>query len=933
MKFKFLIITLFIFAFASAQNKGTVSGVITDKDLGNEPLPFANVMIKGTTIGTSTEMDGSYSLTVEEGPQVLVISFLGYETTEIPFTAIANETVTVSQAVGSGSVGLDDVVIVATVNREKETALLMDQKNAVEIKQSIGAQELSRKASSTVEQGLTKISGISNVKDRGIFVRGLDDRYNYLLINGLPLASSDPDKKIIPLNYIATNIVGSIDVYKTFNPSLYMDFAGATFEINTKEIPTTPVTVIGVGAGFNTNTTMKEFYTDQSGSALSNFLGYNGNNRELPSEYGFDKDYAYVATPGESANMFSSSWTPKKTKAPLDTKFSISHGQRLYDWQNSKLGVFFSMNYNNSHLTQQGVKRLNNSEGSANQDFVVDRYDFSTQKSALFGLNYKIYNKLDLNFSTIYLQNSSNMVTELFGNNTSYTPTNDGFFLRDTKYVENDVLAFQLMGDYEWSNKKHQIHFGSSYSAGNNSMPDRRVLRTDGQGADAQYINTNGINPFRFYQQLENSNINGKVEYELGMQYDDVEDKYSSIFKFGLNADLIDYDFNNRTITANISGAATDEQRIINTNDPEAYFQNGFATGILNYRNSPDAAKYSNVQQSISAAYLNFSKQWEKVLVEIGVRGEYTLREIKYREMLDVVTSPFRKLQYDPFDVSPSINVKYNTTEKSNLRFAGSRTVTRPRLREILPTIYQNGDGNQTVGNPDLENSTNYNADLKFEVFPTNSEILAVGVFGKLIQNPIERLFRFSAGSIETFGNFDQAYIYGLELEGKINIGNTFKSDGLKDLSLGFNGILMNSNSKTDNADGEFGQVTNKDRKLQGASDWGVNADLSYQIVDKESINSSFSFIFNTYGKRIYAVGVETADDIYEKPINQLDFTWSTEFNKKWNLRFMIQNVLNEKTLFTQDATKEIAFPDNYSNIHEQLNLGMTFGLNLTYKL
>lgn len=933
MRFYFLLIAFFIGALSYAQNSGKVAGVITDADLNNEIMPFVNVMIKGTTNGIATDMDGKYELTVPAGKHILVISFVGYETVEVPFEVQANQTVTINKSIGSGSVKLEDIVVQRVVNREKEAVLLMDQKNAVEIKQSIGAQEMSRKATSTVEQGLTKVSGISSVKDRGIFVRGLDDRYNYLLINGLPLASSDPDKKIIPLNYISTNIVGSIDVFKTFNPSLYLDFAGATFEINTKEIPSTPTTIISVGAGFNTVTTMKEFFTDRPGSSASNFFGYNGSNRNLPAGFGFNTDLAYIATPQESAGLFDASWTPKQTTAPLDTKFGISHGQKLYEWNKSKLGMYFSMNYNNSHNTQQGVRRLNNSEGSANQDFAVDRYDFSTQKSALFGLNYKIFEKLNLNFASIYLQNSSNSITEAFGNNTSFTPTQDGFFLRDTKYVENDILAFQLLGDYEWMNKKHQLHFGGSYSAGNNNMPDRRVLRTDGKGENAEYINTNGINPFRFYQQLENTNFNAKAEYELGLQYDETEDKFKSTLKVGLNTDNIEYDFFNRTITANIASAATNDQLVINTNNPEAFFQNGFQTGILNYRNTPDAAKYSNVIQSVNAGYLDFSKQFNKLLVQIGVRGEYTFREITYREPLDFVTDPFRKLEYNPFDVSPSLNLKYTTTEKSNLRFAGSRTITRPRLREILPAIYQNGDGNQTVGNPDLQNSTNYNADLKFEVFPTNDQVVAVGVFGKFIQNPIERLFRFSAGSIESFGNFDTAYIYGLEIEGKLNVGQTFKADQLKDLSFGFNGILMNSNSKTDDEDGEFGQVTNKDRKLQGASDWGVNADVSYQIVDREKINSSVSFIFNTYGKRIYAVGVETADDIYEKPINQLDFTWTTELNKKFNLRFTIQNILNERTLFTQDATKAIAFPELYSNVNESLDLGITFGLNLTYKL
>ncbi|KAF2513240.1 TonB-dependent receptor [Flavobacterium arcticum] len=933
MRLKFLLICLFIFTLGFSQNTAIVTGTVTDKDMNNETLPFASVAIKGTNIGTNTDENGKYTLKVPAGSHTLVFGFLGYENIEVPITLAAGETKIINKSMSSTSVQLNDVVIEQQINREKESALLVDQKKAVEIKQSIGAQELARKATSTVEQGLTKISGITNVKGRGIFVRGLDDRYNYLLINGLPIASPDPDKKIIPLNYVSTSIVESVDVFKTFSSNLYQDFAGATFQINTKKAPSRPTTVFSFGVGYNTNTTFNDFYTDDSGSGFQNFAGYTGNSREIPNVYSEDNPLAYNATPEESANLFNSSWTPKKSTAPLNSKFGISHGQRIKEWDKGNLGVFLSFNYNNSYLYQSGVERRLSSEGNAQQDFKSKQYDFSTQKSGLFALNYKIYDKLDLTFNTIYLQNSSNAIAEGLGLNNSYTQLNNTpFFIRDTKYTENRVAIFQVLGDYEWMNRKHVLHFGTSYSDGKNSVPDRRVLVAAGNGENAEYITTNGINPFKFYQELDNSNINALVEYKIGFDHNEENDQYQSNVKIGYNTDLLDYNFFNRTISASFNG--TPDQAIINTNNPEAFFQNGFANGFLRYRNTPDPTMDSNINQFINASYVNYTKQWEKLLIEVGVRAEYAIREIEYRLQTDNVYDPHRIEKYDPFDFSPALNIKYNLNDDTNIRLAASKTTTRPRLREILPTVYQGGDGNQTVGNRLLKNSTNYNFDLKYEIFPSNSEVLAIAAFGKLIQDPIERLFRStSVGYLESFGNFDKAYLYGIELEGKLNIGNVFKADALKDLSLGFNGILMDSESKTENNNNEFGQITNKERQLQGASNWGINADISYEFKSGENFNSTFTLIFNTYGKRIYAVGVEGADDIYEKPINQFDLVWNTEFNDHLGLRFTIQNILDEKTLFTQDATKEIQFPDAYSNVYESYNLGVNFGLTLTYKL
>ncbi|MCB0447112.1 MAG: TonB-dependent receptor [Gelidibacter sp.] len=932
MKQFIIVFVLLTSSFIIGQTNGSITGKLIDKEYNDEPLPFANVLIKGTTTGTTSDIEGLYIFeNLNPGDYVLVFSFVGYETQEIPVKVDAGKVTTVNISMGASAASLDEVIITTTTRKESEAALLLDQKKAVEIKQSIGTEELTRKAVTNVEQGLNKVSGITTVQDRGVFVRGLDDRYNFLLVNGLPLASSDPDNKIIPLSYIATSIVGSVDVFKTFNSSIYQDFAGATFQINTKQIPSKPETVFTLGFGLNTNTTLKDFYSDDSGDL--EFLGYTGDGRGVPVQYGQNAEFGYTATPSESAQMFDTSWTPEKSKAPLSTRFGISHGQSIYKDDKNNLGFYFSLDYRNSFSTRQGVERALNSEGSAQQDFATTNYEFATQKSGLFSINYKRSSNFNLLFNTIYLQNTSNFIREAQGLNDNFTQLNNrDFYIRDIKYTENDLISFQLLSDYSWADKKHQLSFGGSFGIGNNNIPDRRVLRAAGSGEDAEYITTNGIDPFKFYQELENINGNAKLEYQIGFQKDEEADKYKTLVKVGYNADAIKYDFFNRIIT--VDQNSTQPLPNLNTNDPQAFFDQGFEDGYLFYTNTADPTAKSRINQYINAGYLDFSKQWDKLLVQAGARVEYAFREIIYREPLNSIQDPYSKIEYDPIDVSPSLNIKYALNDKSNIRFATSKTVTRPRLREILPTVFQDGDGNQVIGNPDLINSTNYNADLKFEIFPSNTELLALTVFGKLIQDPIERLSRSTSVGYRTFfDNFDEAQLYGLEIEAKLNIGNTFKVDALTDFTFGFNGILMNSKATADVNNPNFAAVTNKERKLQGASDWGLNADLGYNLVDNDHTNSSINFIFNTFGKRIYAVGVEGADEIYEKPIKQLDFSWNTEFNKRIGVRLNVRNILNEKTLFTQDATQDIMFPNRYSNIIESFDQGITVSVNLSYKL
>lgn len=929
-KFVVLSIILFITAssFSQDDKKGGIVGKLTDRETNGEPLPFANVILKDSNTGTTTDFDGFFSLdNLEPGTYTVVFSFVGYEIVEVPkVRIIAGKLTEINAELGASAAALDEIVINTVSRRDSEIALLLDQKKAITIKQSIGAEELSRKAVNTVEQGLSKVSGISMVQDRGIFVRGLDDRYNYLMVNGLSLASSDPDFKIIPLSYISTNIISSVEVYKTFSPELYQDFAGATFVLKTKPATVSSVTTLNLGVNYNTNTTFQDFKTDDSGDM--EYLGYTGEGRNLPAPFA-QGQLSYRAIPAESTQLFNTSWTPETKTAPLDTRFGFTHGQRIYSNEKENMGYFLTMNYRNSYRQQSGLERTLNSEGSAQQDFRSTNFEFNTQKSALFSLNYTRFEKLNLNFNTIYLQNTSNFIREAAGRNDGFTQLNNrDFFIRDMKYTENDLITLQLTGDYQWAKGKHQIHFGGSGSMGNNNVPDRRVLRTAGEGENAEYITTNGINPFKFYQTLENLNYNARVEYELGLHRDDMENFRTKI-KLGYNFDLLEYDFFTRFITVQASGSNLPN---INTNDPENFFQQGFSEGFLTYTTTFDPTATSKINQYINAGYINVVKEWDNLLLDLGLRAEYAPREITYRKPLDRPSSRYQVINYEPFDLSPSLNAKFTLNEKSNLRLASSITTTRPRLREILPTVYQDGDGNQVIGNPLLLNSKNYNVDLKYEIFPTNSQILAVTAFGKYLENPIERLVRATSVGYRTFfDNFDTAFLYGLELEAKLNIGTTLKFENLEKLTFGFNGILMTSTASASEDDPRFVAVTHRERELQGASNWGLNADLGYEIFKNDRTESHLNLIFNTFGKRIYAVGVEGADEIYEKPINQLDLSWNTRFNEHWGFNLTVRNILNENTLFTQEPTRSIRFPETFSNIIETFDLGTTFGANLTY--
>ena len=188
MKKLIVIFGLLTTLFSQAQNTGSIVGKLTDKEYNDEPLAFANVLIKGTTKGTTTDIDGSYSIeSLAPGAYTVIFSFVGYETQEVKANVLAGKVTEINAPMSASAASLSEIVITTTTKRESETALLLEQKKAIGFKTAIGSQELSRKGVGDVATAVTKVTGISKQEGSGnIFVRGLGDRYNITSLNGLP---------------------------------------------------------------------------------------------------------------------------------------------------------------------------------------------------------------------------------------------------------------------------------------------------------------------------------------------------------------------------------------------------------------------------------------------------------------------------------------------------------------------------------------------------------------------------------------------------------------------------------------------------------------------------------------------------------------------------------------------------------------------------
>ena len=251
---------------ASAQT-GAISGIILDKTT-KEPLVGATVQVLGTTLGIAADLDGKYYLSLEPGTYTLQVRFVGYKDIVRENVNVQGETVLNFEMETDAEV-LGEVKVRGKKNRENERVLQLERQEASIAIENIGAKEMSLKGASNVQEGVKKITGISIAGAGQLIVRGLGDRYSTTTLNGLPIASPNPDNKLIPLDLFPSSTVQNITVSKVYEVSTFADYSGAHIDIGTKTAGGTDFLSLGVSTGAAFNTIGKDFYfSDRQGNLL-----------------------------------------------------------------------------------------------------------------------------------------------------------------------------------------------------------------------------------------------------------------------------------------------------------------------------------------------------------------------------------------------------------------------------------------------------------------------------------------------------------------------------------------------------------------------------------------------------------------------------------------------------------------------------------------
>ena len=944
---KKIIFTLFLLLVttvsASAQNTGIISGKVLDLEMNNEPLPFVNVYIKNSDDGSTTDFDGIYTINVQPGTYTLIFSFIGYETVEVNnITVTEGETVTIEDLILKPTEGLalEEVVIKGSSRKESFQSLLGEQKKAVEVKTSIGAEELSQKSVSDAAGAVAKISGVS--KEEGssnVYVRGLGDRYLNTTFNGLSLPSNSIDKKNIDLDLFTTDIIENVSISKSYSPHFYSDFSAGNVNINSKNFTGDNVFELTIGSGVNSNAVGQNRFMKSEGTGRFGFYNrYNHNPYAVVLSHGID---------------------PVNIGAPIGANISGVIGKSFDLNDDSRISLFISGSYENDFTFQEGSAI--DYSNTFNKIFPkTEEFNYNTNTTILGSAIYKINSDHKITYNSLFSNSSSDKVayfgTEgngFYRESRSQVDTDRGFYQMNVQFNQDMIFVNQLLGKHTLS-EKLKLDWGIGYNKVYSNEPDRKRVSLedyfyaldDNPNTNPVFLTNNSFDNQRYFQEMTDDELNGKIKLSYQIN-DKIKLNYGyngrsktrdfENIRYGyknFDDSLIINDVNNLNEIFNVQNVL---DSLVQTDVFRAFApQNG--VGPTNRPGQLENTYTGNLDAhgGFVSFEINLDDKW---LIVPGFRAESFLQEIEY-DVINLVNNPGSSKVVEEFYL-PSLNLKYALSDNKNLRLSASKTVSTPEFKEMAPIVYE-GVTQRVGGNPDLlgtvdgntyenVNDISYsnilNIDVKYENFVGQGQVLSIAAFTKQIQNPINLVVANDAtGTQRYFRTGDKATVYGVELEYRKHLLLDEEENGK--LTFGFNGTYMHTEQDLySNISGTYSTSFNREKEeLQGASPIILNADISYKPNVFKDVKSTFNLVGNYYSDRISALGSGQLGNIVEKGVASLDFIWKNKIGEKSELNFNAKNLLNPKVQQVRELTNQEDI------ILSSFQRGINIGIQYKYK-
>lgn len=930
-KLRFLIISLNLLVISAFAQKQSVKGTIKDKVTG-ELLPGVTVLIENTQLAAQTDFDGNFELkNITEGTYNIVVKLISYKQFVIKnYTVNANST-PISVDLESDVKELTGFDVTATRVTNTEKAVMMEIKSAEQVVSGVSSQQIAKTQDRSASDVIKRVPGVSIIDGRFVMVRGLSERYNAVLLNGVLTPSSEADRKSFSFDIIPSGALDRLLIYKTGAPELPGEFAGGVIKVYTKNTSDNNSLSVGLSNSFRVGTTGNDFYYNQK--YASDILGFGFKNRALP--YGFPNSLNNVKDETkleEFAKKLPNNWTSQvKTAAPdqrLNAMFTKTiKGSRItanntssINYSNTNESVEMkNYNYNAYDLVEKSSDTIYN--------YTDNRYTNQVRFGALHNWAFIIDSRNKIEFKNIFNQIASDQSILRTGENFE-----EGFDVQNFayRYTNRTIYNGQLNGNHEFNGGNSTLNWATAFSKAWGKEPDFKRLRTVRNiGTEDAYKviiapGASTLDAGRFYSQLNEKVITASADYEqkISLKNSEIVPK----LRTGFYVEKKDRDFSARWMSY---GKSVRFNEAILEQPLEQLFssENINATNGFTVKEGTNPSDSYTAANMLTAAYVGTSIPFsEKINLSGGVRIENNIQKLKSNSYTGKPIGVYNPI----FRVLPSVNFAYNFNEKNLVRLAYAQTLNRPEFRELAPFSYYDFSTNTVLyGNNDLKTPTIHNLDARYEIYPSASEMISVGMFYKKFINPIEMFFVPGTGSGGTrnftFGNAEQATSIGAELEVRKSLVNLSENKFIQNFSVVANASYIVSEVKL----GASAVGQNPNRPMMGQSPYIINTGLYFDDADNKI---QFNILYNVIGKRLYAVGTVGNPDIYEMPRNIVDLNVSKGFGKHFEVKLGIQDLFNQATSFIQDSDANGKLNGNDEQIMKY-KVGQYVTLGVNYKL
>lgn len=928
-------ITLFIIIFSlnASSQTGKVEGKITDSKT-NQPLSGVSVSVDTDSKGVITDMEGHYVITITSGEaHVLTITSIGYKTKEVSDVAVTpGQVITLNVLLETAAKTENEIVIRTTRRQETTAALIAYQKNTSVVAQVVSAESIKRSPDKNTSEILKRVPGISIQEGKYIIVRGLNDRYNQTMLNGILMGTTEPDRKTFSFDIFPAGMIDNLIINKAFLPEFSGEWAGGLVQVNTKDVPSKDYLNISVGTGFNTQTIGKDFYTYEGGKL--DWLGMDDGFRAIPSEFPLKGKYASLERTNktELGKLFKNVWSAEKTNSSfiptMNRNFQLSGGINKRLGESVKLGAVLALNYS------QSIKRTDNVVNrlfTVQSDIADMTYDFQDKKysrdilwGGLANFTLQLGSNSKISFKNLFNVNATNYLNERTGRDFDFIP-GVGANVRATELAlkTNTFFNTSVSGDHNLTGIKTKLHWYGNFNILDQYIPDQRRI---------QYLQDPTIpgDPYKLLVGAsQSSQKSGSRYYGFLNDYNyTAGGDISKSFKlFGQNQSIKggyffqvkDRIFDSRPFAVYLP---SDNPELIQLPSDKVFAPENFGDGFNNQFgfNEISGNQYRYMANTIlNAGFIQFENQFTEKL-----KATYGLRVENY----DQVTGSIRKsdprhLHTEVLDYLPALNLTYQLNKKTNLRLSGSQTVIRPEFRELSDFAFYDFDLGATVtGNPALVRTQISNADLRYELYPRAGELFTLGVFYKEFKNPIELFYNPSSGGASTFNyiNADKAHSFGVEFEFRKKLDFT---EALKNFVIQTNASFIRN------------RVTKKDasidRPMQGQSPYVINASLQY---DLEKYGLSTTLLYNQIGDRIFYVGGNDFPPVTEKHRPLLDLQIAKKIMKeRGEIKFNVSDILNQDNIFYLDIDHNRKYNKSVDALAIKRKYGSNISLSFSYNI